>query len=120
MGARSVSIASSIHAGERVCLAATQDTVEPHGEAAQRCESGRAGLERVDFPRLIRGELSVGFHIKRCRYNRIDRVPRYRVPHRLQDLALQGGPLRLLFGSTTSHQRPLQMRRTPLVTTLSN
>ena len=52
---------------ERVCLAATQDTVEPHDEAAHRCEGGRASLERVDFPRLIRGEFSAGFDTQRCR-----------------------------------------------------
>ena len=33
-----------------------QYTVKPHGEAAHRREGGGAGLQRVDFPRLIRGE----------------------------------------------------------------
>ncbi len=96
------------------------DTVEPHGEAAHRCEGGRTGLERIDFPRLIRGELSAGFDAQRGRDNRGDRVPRFRVADRLQDLGLQGGPLRLLFGSTPARQQPPQMRRTPLVTTLSD
>ena len=46
---------------ERLCFATTKDAVEPHGEAAHRREGGRAGLESVDFLRLIRGELSAGF-----------------------------------------------------------
>lgn len=105
---------------ERVCLAATQDTVEPHDEAAHRCEGGRASLERVDFPRLIRGEFSAGFDTQRCRDDRGDRVPRFRVPDRFQDLVLQGRALRLLFGSAPPRQQPLQMRRAPLVATLSD
>lgn len=105
---------------ERVCLAATQDTVEPHDEAAHRCEGGRASLERVDFPRLIWGEFSAGFDTQRCRDDRGDRVPRFRVPDRFQDLVLQGRALRLLFGSAPPRQQPLQMRRAPLVATLSD
>ena len=94
---------------KRVCFSATQDTVEPHGEAAHRCEGGRASLERVDFPRLIRGQLSTGFDAQRGRDDRGDRVPRFRVPDRLQDLVLQGRALRLLFGSVPSGQEPLQI-----------
>ena len=47
-------------------------------------------------------------------------MPRFRVPDRLQDLVLQGGALRLLFRSAPTRQQPLQMRLTPLVTTISD
>ena len=103
---------------ERVCLAATQDTVEPHGETSHRSEGGRADLERVYFLRLIRGELSAGFDAQRGRNDRGNRVPRFRVPHRLRNLVFQGGPHRLLFSSAPTRQQTLQMRLAPLVTTL--
>ena len=76
---------------KRVCYAAAQDTVEPHGEAAHHCEGGRTGFERIDFPRLIRGELSAVFDAQRGRNDRGDRVPRFRVPDRLQDFVLYLG-----------------------------
>ena len=61
---------------ERVCHATSQDAIEPHGEAAHRGKSGRAGLERVGFPRLIRGELAARFDAQRRRDDRGDRVNR--------------------------------------------
>ena len=95
---------------KRVCLAAAQDTVEPHGETSHRCEGGRTGLERVDFPRLIRGELSAGFDAQRGRDDRGNRVPSFRVPDWLKDFELYLGVVCLLFGSAPTRQQPLQMR----------
>ena len=47
-------------------------------------------------------------------------MSRFRVPDRFQDLVLQGRALRLLIGSAPPRQQPLQMRRAPLVATLSD
>lgn len=60
---------------EQVCLAAAQDTVEPHGGTAHSCEDERAGLDRVDFPRVNRGQLCAACDPQSGRDDLGDRVP---------------------------------------------
>ncbi len=86
----------------------------------QQSQGGRTGLESVDSPRLIRGELSAGFDAQRGRDDWGDRVPRFRVPDWFKDFVLYLAIARLLFGSAPACQPPLQMRLTPLVTKLSD